>query len=158
MLLVTLSLLYMSKVSHRWQDQLEATLNNKKQLEGELAREREHSANLAKQLEQLQPPVVTLTFFGPAFRDNADSRVVEIRPWTQRIRVEIGLPGMSSVNYDVRLENTAQKVIWSQPMVMASSNGLRFEMPVEDISTGIYCLSVTSRPQQYCFQARVLKN
>lgn len=156
-LLIALNLLYVSRVSHRWQDQFEATLKNNRQLEGELAQEREHSANLTKQLEQLQPPEVTLTFLGPIFRDKADIRVVEIRPWTKQIKVEIGLPGMSSADYDVRLENNAQKVIWSQPHVTASLGGLRFELPVKRVPTGTYCLIVSSRPEPYCFQARVSK-
>lgn len=157
-LLVALSLFYVSRINHRWQDQLDSTLNNKKQLESELAEERERSVNLAKQLEQARPTVATLTFFGPSFRDKTHTPVVVITPWTRRIKVEIGLSGTSSGNYDVRLEGRGRTTIWFRPNLTASSGGLRFEIPVAEISSGTYCLVVRSRPEPYCFQAKISRN
>jgi hypothetical protein len=157
-LLVALVFVYMSRINHGWQSRLDATRENQRQLESELALERQHSVNLEKQLEQVHPPVAVLTFFGPAFRDNADASVVEIKPWTQRIRVEIGLRGKPSGDYDVRLEDEARKNIWSQSKIAMSSGRLRFDMPIEGISTGTYCLIVSSRREPYCFQARTSKN
>lgn len=157
-LLIALSAVYVSRVNHDWQSQLEATRKNQAQLEGELAQERERSATLAKQLDELPPPVVALTFLGPTFRDQADMPVVKIGPWTQRMIVEIGLPGTDSGEYRVRLETKTGKAVRPELRATASSGALRFEMPIEGISTGAYCLVVTSRPEPYCFQARVSKN
>lgn len=157
-LLITLGFAYTSRIRHGWQSQLDATRESQRQLEGKLAQERQHSADLEKQLEDVHPPVASLTFFGPTFRDNADTPVVEIRPWTQRIRVEIGLRGKSSGDYEVRLEDGARKSVWFQPKITASSGGLRFDMPIEGISSGTYCLIVSSRREPYCFQARISKN
>lgn len=157
-LLIAAGFIYASRISREWQSQLEATRKSQTQLEGELAQERQRSADLEKQLEQVHPPMATLTFLGPIFRAAAATRAVEIRPWTQRIRVEIGLRGKSAGDYDVHLENGAGKAVWSQSKITASSGGLRFDMPIEGISTGTYCLIVSSQPDPYCFQARVTKN
>jgi hypothetical protein len=156
-LLVALVFTYASWINHGWQSRLDATRENQRHLEGELADERKHSSDLEKQLEQLHPPVAVLTFFAPTFRDNADTPVVEIKPWTQRIRVEIGLRGKLSGDYEVRLEDGARKSIWSQSKITASSGRLRFDMPI-GISPGTYCLIVSSRREPYCFQARIAKN
>lgn len=154
-LLIALSAAYTFRLNHEWQSQLEAARKNQAQLQDQLAKERERSATLATQLEELHPPEVVLTFLGPTFRDSADTQVIKIRPWTQRMRVEIGLPGAASGDYSVRLETKAGKVIRSEPRVTASSGALRFEMPTEGIVTGVYCLIVSSRPDPYCFQATV---
>jgi hypothetical protein len=100
--------------------------------------------------------VAILTFL-PVFRDSVEARPVEIRPWTQRIRVEIALQGASSGEYDVRLETKAGTPVWSQAKLSASAGGLRFELPAQDITTGAYCLIVSSRPKPYCFRAKVIK-
>jgi hypothetical protein len=156
-LLVAGGFIYVSRVRHRFDSELAASRQAQMRLDGELAQERERSASLTKQLLEVQPPIAILTFLGPVFRDRGSSPVVAVRPWTQQIRVELGLQGAPSGAYNVRLENSAGRTIWSQSGVTASSGGLRFEMPAQSLSPGTYCLKVSSRPASYCFQVRGAK-
>ena len=157
-LLSVAGLIYVSHVRSDLQSQIETTRKTETQLAAELVQEREHSASLAKQLQEARPPVV-LSFLGPLFRDNPGTQVIEIRPWTERIKVSIDLQSASSRDYDVRLENRSKQTLWAQAHLARSSNGLFFEMPAQSIpTTGVYCLVVSSRPEPYCFQARVIKN
>lgn len=148
--------IYMSRLRKDLQSRLEAAQKNEAKLTDELAQERDHSASLTRQLQQLQPPVASLTFLGPIFRD-VETPAVEIRPWTQRIKVSIDLPGASSRKYDVRLETKARQPIWAQAELAGSSNGLTFELPTQGISTGIYCFTLSSVAGRYCFRAEVKK-
>ncbi len=146
----TVSLIYVVKVHRDLQSQLEAT---KKQLE----QEHDRAINLAGQLQEIQQPVARLTFLGPILRGSPDTHVLEINPSTPRIKVEIGLQGPSEDAYDVRLETQAGAQIWSQTRLKSSSGGLRFEMPAQNITTGTYCLVVSSQPERYCFHVKVTK-
>jgi hypothetical protein len=148
------SLIYIARLRQGLQSQIEANHTDRTRLERELAQERELSASLTGQLQRLQPPVAMLTIL-PAFRGGAGASSVEIRPWTQRIGVGIALQGTSAGEYDVRLKTKAGKLIWSQAKLSASGGGLRFELPVQGITTGAYCFIVSSRPEPYCFHAKV---
>jgi len=156
-LLTAIVLVYVSRVRHELESKLEAVRNSHSHVEGELAQERERSASLSRQLQESQPPVTILAFLGPVFRDTAETPVVEIRPWTQRIKVEIDLQGLKAADYDVRLETSARRTLWSQAKLSATKGGLRFEMPAQGISAGRYCLVVNSRPESYCFRTKVIR-
>lgn len=156
-LLAASGLIYVSGVRKGFQSQLDETRKTQAQLEDQLAREREHIASLTKQLLEAQPPVAVLTFLGPDFRAGESSPVVDVRPWTQQIKVEIDLQNAPAGNYGVRLETEAGKTIWSQSAATASSGGLRFEIPAQNLSAGKHCLAVSSRPKPYCFRVRIMK-
>ncbi|HXA84450.1 MAG TPA: hypothetical protein VNZ47_05205 [Candidatus Dormibacteraeota bacterium] len=156
-----LSLAGFTYVSHvrDLQSQLEAARKTDAQLSNELTQARDHAANLAKQLREARPPVAVLSFLGSLFRENPGTKEVEISPWTERIKVSIDLQNASTRDYDVRLENQARQTLWTQAHMPGSSNGLVFEMPAQSIpTTGAYCLVVRSRPEPYCFRAKVMKN
>jgi hypothetical protein len=150
-------LIYVSGVRHRFDSELAASRQTQIRLAGELAQEREQSASLTKQLQEARPPIAILTLLGPVFRDSGGGPVVDIGPWTQKIRVELDLQGAPSGAYNVRLENAAGRTVWSQSGVPATSGGLRFEMPAQNLSPGPYCLKVSSRPASYCFRMRGTK-
>lgn len=152
-LLLAGGLIHVSGVRHRFDSELAASRQTQLRLDGELAQERERSANLTKRLQEVQPPMAILTFLGPVFRGGG-TQVIDIGPWTQQIRVELDLPGAPSGAYDVRLKSAAGSTIWSQSETTTASGGLRFEMPAQDLSTGLYCLKVSSRSESYCFRVR----
>jgi len=149
-------LIYVSGVRHRFDSELAASRQAQLRLDGELAQERERSANLTKRLQEVQPPIAILPFLGPVFRGGG-TQVIDIGPWTQQIRVELDLLGAPSGAYDVRLESAAGRTIWSKSETTTVSGGLRFEMPVENLSTGLYCLKVIPRSESYCFRVRSKK-
>ena len=151
-LLIVLGLAYTSRLRHQLQSQLDTSNKEQIELKNELAQARDRSATLEKELQETQPAL--LTFFGPIFRDNARAPVVEIRPWTKQVKVEIGIPRASG-NYDVRL-NAAGKEVWSST-ITAASDGLRFELPSRVIAEGNYCFVVSSQPEPFCFQARIIQ-
>ena len=162
-LLVLLSVsafIYLARVRQGLQSQIAASQKIQRQLEGDLAQERERSANLTKQLQELQPPVVTLAFLGD-FRGQGDAREVKIMQYTERIHVEVKLRGAPANAYNVRLETPAGERIWSQTGLKPSSGGLRFEMPRKGITTGPYCLLVNPLPghltKRYCFRAKIIQ-
>ena len=153
-LLIALGLAYTSGIHHQVQSQLDASNRDQMQLKNELAQARERSSNLEKELQEARPAL--LTFLGPVFRGDAHVPVVEIRSWTKQVKVEIGVPHASG-SYDVRLKIAAGKEVWSGTIPAASSDGLRFDLPVQVISEGNYCLVVSSRPEPFCFQAKVIQ-
>jgi len=153
-LLVVTGLVYTSRVAHRLQSQLDASNRDQVQLKNELAKVRKHSVSLEKELQEAQPAI--LTFWGPIFRDKVRVPVVKIRPWTQQVKVEIGLPHASG-NYAIRLETAAGKEVWSQTVPATSSAGLRFDIPAQVVSGGNYCLRVSSLPEPYCFLATIIQ-
>jgi anti-sigma factor RsiW len=155
--IVSSGLIYMSGVRDRLNSQLEEIRRTQMQLEDQLTQERQRSASLTKQMQEAQPPVAILTFLGPVFRANEGSPAVEIRPWTQRVRVEVDLRDAPPGDYDVRLETEAGRTIWSKSGVTASAGGLRFEMPAQGLSAGAYCFTVGSRLGSYCFRVRDMK-
>jgi len=119
----------------------------------ELAKERSLSGRLTQRLQELQPPVATLTFSASVFR-GLEARSVKVWPFTQRIRVTIvGVFGDGCC--DVRLETKAGKQIWTQAGITPTSGGLQFEVPNHEITTGDYRLAVSSqaRERSYLFSA-----
>jgi hypothetical protein len=158
MVLILAGFLYFLHVRNNLQSQLATIQKNETRLANELTQEREHSAGLTKQLQEVRPPVVALTFFHSVFRDNGGTPI-EIKPWTERIKVIIDLPGSSSRTYDVRLQSQSGQELWTNAGIAGSAGNLSFDMPAQKISaTGKYCLAVSSRPEPYCFHARVIRN
>lgn len=158
-LLTAGSLFYISRVRQELQSQIDASQKKQAQVEKEFAHVREKAAALAKRLELYEPPVVTLSFFG-LLRDIPSDHPIEIKPFTQRIRVEIDMGGAAAGAYDVRLETKAGEQIWSQTNLQSISGDLRFEMPALGITAGDYQLVVNSRGdhkiRSYWFRARSL--
>jgi hypothetical protein len=155
LIVLTISgLIYMSQV-HRSRTQIEA----------KLAQEQGRSASLVKEMQQLQPSMVSLTLVADRSRGaSAQLPRVEIKSSTERIIVDIALqPGFAGP-YDVRLE-TSQGIesAWSArllPLVSASGDKrLVFDMPAQGIESGIHSFVVSSldprdgAPQHFDFQA-----
>jgi len=159
-LLSVSALIYMANIRHGLQSQLETRRKTQTQLEAELAQEREHRASLAKRLQELQPPVAALTFFG-TFRAKGGTQEVEIRPYTERVKVEINLQSAAAKDFDVRLENQAGQQIWSQTGLQPSPDCLRFEMPAQGLTAGNYRITVSLQPahteKAYWFRAKIVK-
>ncbi len=149
-------LFYAVLVSHRLQSELEASRRNQAQLQDQIAQERERSKGLEKQLDVASTAVVQ---FWKDFREpvNSVKPTADIKPWTKRIRVDIDLGDKISGNYDVQLDRSGQS-IWSQAGIPVSRGELHFELPTDHISTGEYCLRVSSQSKPYCFQAKISKN
>ena len=134
-------------------------------LENQLAQERERSANLLKEAELLQPPMVSLTLVADRSR-GADAPIpqVNVKSSTQRIIVEIALQGSASGPYDLRLESKrGEGPLWSARLLpIISSNGdarLVFDLPSRGIESGVYSLIVsspTASVRRYDFKAKVL--
>lgn len=154
-LLAASTLVYLARFRHGLEVQMEAGRKAQMQLEDELTQEREHSTSLARQLRNLQPTVAVLAFLGHVLRDEPKMPQVQIKPYTEQIRVEIDLQGASANVYDVRLENRAGKQIWSQAGLKPSAGGLRFDVPTQPITAGEYCFVLNRQPQAYCFQAKI---
>ncbi len=147
-LIIASSLFYVSKL----QSQLDVARGSQAQANEELVREREHSAALEERLQAIPP--ASLLFPLGHYRETG-APIAEIKPWTQRIRTEIELPGALSGACDVHLETKNREAIWSQAGVVASSGKLRFDIPTAHISPGDYCIVVSSQPGRYCFEARL---
>ena len=157
-LVVISSLIYVSGV-HR----------SHARLENELTQEREHSANLARQAELLQPPMVPLTLVADRSR-GTEALIPQllIKSSTQRIIVEIALQGAVSGSYDVRLETNGEKrLLWSARLLpLIASNGdarLVFDVPAPVFQSEIYSFVVSSASpaggstRHYDFQTRLAK-
>ena len=152
-LICVLSFSYIKRVRYGLQSQIDVSRENQVRLEDQLAQERSLSGRLTQRLQELQPPVVTLTFSASVFRGPV-ARSVKIWPFTQRIRVTIvGVFGDGCC--DVRLETKAGKQIWRQAGITPTSGGLQFEVPAHEITTGDYRLVVSSqaRERSYLFSA-----
>jgi hypothetical protein len=135
-------------------------------LKNQLAQEREHSANLVKAAELLQPPIVALTLVADRSRGpGTPIPQVDIKASTQRIVVEIALERVASGSYDVQLETKmGQRPLWSAkllPIISSNDNArLVFDLPSQGIESGVYSLVVlspTAGVRYYDFQAKVLK-
>jgi anti-sigma factor RsiW len=152
-LICVLSFIYIKRVRYGLQSQIDVSQENQARVEDQLAQERSLSAGLTERLEELQPPVATLTFSASVFR-GLEARSVKIWPFTQRIRVTIvGVFGDGCC--DVRLETRAGRQIWTQAGITPTSGGLQFEVPNHEITTGDYRLVVSSqaRERSYLFRA-----
>lgn len=152
-LIIVPLLIYATAVRHRLESQLDVARREQAQMQGELERERKHSTDMEARLQAVPP--VNLAFPRGQFR--GAPKTVEIKSWTQRIRVEIELPKKSSANYDVHLELKTGQIIWSQTGLAAASGELRFDIPATAVASGEYCIVVDSISDQYCFQARLTK-
>lgn len=119
-------------------------------IEGELAQERKYSAALVKEMQVLQPPIVSLTLVSDRSRSASTQLAhVQIKPSTQRIIVDIALQDGSAGPYDVRLETKSGRgSAWSArllPLVSASGDArLVFDVPAQGIESGIYSFVVSS--------------
>jgi hypothetical protein len=152
-LICVLSFIYIKRVRYGLQSQIDVSRKDQARLEDELAQERSLSGRLTQRLQELQPPVATLTFSASVFR-GLEARSVKIWPFTQRVRVTIvGVFGDGCC--DVRLETKAGKQIWTQAGITPTSGGLQFEVPDQEITTGDYRLVVRSqaRERSYLFSA-----
>jgi len=138
-------------------------------LERELAQERARSSSLVKQAELLPPTVVPLTLVADRSR-GAETQIpqVEIKSSTQRIIVEIALPGAASSPYDVRLETKrGEGPLWSASLLpLFSTTGdarLVFDVPARGIESDVYSFVVSSASQStaglrhYDFQVKLAK-
>jgi len=154
---------------------ISAVLKKQARLETELVRERERSASLATAplslaaAALLQPSVIALTLVSDRSRTTGTELPhIEINSSTQRIIVEIALPGVAPGPYDVRLESKGEKgSMWSAKLLPLVSpfgdSRLMFDVPAQSFESGVSSFVVSSsRPQgewrkQYDFQARVTK-
>jgi hypothetical protein len=90
---------------------------------------------------------------------------IEINRSSQRLIVEIVLPGKAPGPFDVRLEsNETREILWSAkllPLISADGARLLFDVPEERIKSGTYSFAVsaagtsTTPPQSSDFQVRV---
>jgi len=138
------------------------------QLQGELTKERDRSASLAREASLLQPPIIALTLVSDRSRGAGAPPHVEIKSSIQRIIVEIALPRGATGLYDVRLEANGEKTaLWSatlSPLVSPSGDArLMFDVPTRGIESGVYSFVISSSLPQvqqhkyYDFEARVTK-
>lgn len=142
---------------------------NQARLEGQLAQERERSATVAKEAQVSQASMVALTLVSDRFRGSSTQIPnIEITPSTQRIVVEIALPGRSSGPFDVVLETRGKnQPIWTVrllPLVSASGDArLVFDIPAQGVASDVYSFVVASslpgsgRPKHYDFRITAAK-
>lgn len=148
------TVVYINNLRQGFHVQIDANRKVQARLEHQLAQERDRSANLQTVIQQLQPTL----FFSALFRDTKTPEFQIIR-FAEKIPVEIELRGARKSAYDVSLENRSGQQIWSQPKIMSSAGSLRFQIPVQSITTGDYRLLLRAKPEQsvqtYHFHARV---
>jgi anti-sigma factor RsiW len=142
---------------------------NQARIEAQLAHERERSATVAKEALVSQASMVALTLVSDRSRgDSTQIPNIEINPSTQRIVVEIALPGRNPGPFDVMLEARGKnQPIWTArllPLVSASGDArLVFDIPVQGVASDVYSfvvsssLSATARPKHYDFCITVAK-
>lgn len=142
---------------------------NQARIEAQLGHERERSATVAKEALVSQASMVALTLVSDRSRgDSTQIPNIEINPSTQRIVVEIALPGRSPGPFDVMLEARGKnQPIWTArllPLVSASGDArLVFDIPVQGVASDVYSfvvsssLSATARPKHYDFRITVAK-
>jgi hypothetical protein len=122
----------------------------RERLANELAKEREHSSNLAPQAELVQPSIVSLTLVGDRSRGpEAQIPQIDLKSSTQRVVVEIALQHAGSGPYDVRLESKAgDNPMWSAKLLpIISSTGdarLVFDVPARTFQSDTYSFVVSS--------------
>lgn len=157
------SIFYMAW-SHR-ESQLQVRHGNQ-----ELLQEREHSAALSQQLQDLaglqQPATIMWSLFDPTlFRGDAKLPELKIGAATKTVQFEISLPAGSSGAYDVRLERGGS-TLWSKPHVPAytSPDGslLILDVPARDLSSNEYRLVLSRQPDHgreigYSFRTETIK-
>jgi len=155
-ILVVISTTYLIRTLQDMRLQAAMAKKAEAQLQLALAQERQHSADQAQELAQLEPPI-QLSFGGSLVRDRAKIPKIEIRRFTQSIKVEIG--HSSAPTYDVHVENDAKTAIWSETGLTPSSRILRFEIPAQGITAGDYTIVATPKPtgkeESYRFRAKV---
>jgi hypothetical protein len=126
--------------------------NRRARLESALLQERERSADLARQVSLLQPPLVALTLVSDRSRDNAAQIPrVWIKPSTQRIIVEIALPNGETTSCDVRLAGKSAKapILTARLLPITSPSGdarLLVDVPARGLEPGVYSFVVSSLP------------
>jgi hypothetical protein len=122
----------------------------RERLENELAKEREHSSNLATQAELVQPSIVPLTVVADRSRGpEAPIPQIDLKSSTQRVVVEIALQHAGSGPYDVHLENKAgDRTMWSAkllPIISTAGDArLVFDVPARTFQSDTYSFVVTS--------------
>jgi len=138
------------------------TLTQHKQaaLEHDLDREKAHSASLAKQATQLQPPLVALSLVASRPRGagtNEEIPRLEIKASTERIVVEIAVEHPRPGAYQVRLEaRGSEEPIWRGTLLpIISEDGdarLVFDLPAKGLNSGIYSIAVSEPPNGGAFK------
>lgn len=129
----------------------------------QLAAERERSAHLERQLQDLrgitQPSTMILSLIqpgiqrGPAFaQEQARVPAIQLGSGTKTIHVEIALQVAPAGLVDVRLENSAGKAIWTAAGQSLFRSGgaalLIVDVPAQGIETGEYRF-VVAQPKPY---------
>lgn len=139
-LLATVGATYISRVSRR-----EASL------EAQLMQERARFASVANStpLRPMQPAMSVLTLvLGRTRSARLPIPHIEISHSTKRVIVEIVLPTGAFGPHEVRLESDETKtVVWSArllPLVSPDGARLLFDVPDENIKSGIYSFKVSS--------------
>jgi hypothetical protein len=140
---------------------------NQARLEGQLAQEREHSASVVNEAQLSQASIVPLTLVSDRSRgDGTQIPDIEIKRSTQRIVVDIALPGHSPGPFDVLLEAQGQNgPIWAAqllPLISASGDArLVFDLSMQGIESKVYSFVVSSplagsgRPKHYDFRVKL---
>jgi cell division protein FtsL len=157
LLIVAAGALYINTQRHGFQSEISKNQH-------ELASERERAATLNQQVQDLrvlqQPSTVMLSLLKPGVeRGDAQFPEVTIGSGTQGIHVEIVLPGNAAGPYDVRLETSAGKTIWSDsqqwPFKSQASSLLLLDLPAQGLAPGNYRFVVgdphTGSPLFYLF-------
>lgn len=122
----------------------------RERLANELAKEREHSSNLATQAELVQASIVPLTLVADRSRGpEAQIPQIDLKSSTQRVVVEIALQHAGSGPYDVHLESKAgDNPMWSAKLLpIISSTGdarLVFDVPARTFQSDTYSFVVSS--------------
>jgi len=123
---------------------------SRERLASELAKEREHSANLATKAELVQPSIVPLTLVADRSRGpEAQIPQIHLKSSTQRVVVEIALQPAGSGPYDVHLESKAgDNPMWSAKLLpIISSTGdarLVFDLLARTFHSDTYSFVVSS--------------
>jgi len=156
-ILVVISTTYLIRTLQDMRLQAAMAKKAEAQLQLALAQERQHSADQAQELAQLEPPAASVPVFIGKFRAPED-HPVEIKPFTRQIHIEIEVPDTSDIQYDVQVNN-AGNVIWSQAGLKPSAGRLRFDIPAQGITAGDYTIVATPKPtgkeESYRFRAKV---
>jgi hypothetical protein len=135
-------------------------------LQADLAREREHSAMMADELQALQGPSLVMLDLRPGVsRSNGLVEEITIRPSTRFLRASLLLPqGTPSAALSrVRLEDAEGNEVWSQtglrPVPVFSRSQVEFYVPAQGFKSGGYDFLVESNQgvRRYPFYVDVVK-
>lgn len=137
-------------------------------LQQDLAEEKVRSSILAKQVSQLQPPIVVLSLVASRPRgahEREELPLLDIKPSTERIVVEVAVEHLQAGAYKVRLEAQGNDApIWAGTLLpIVSGNGdarLMFDLPVKQLRSGVYSLAVSEpagdgAAKHYDFEAKI---